>query len=241
MRRDCRVPDAEEESGEEDMELPFTTEQFLAVFEGYNLAIWPIQIVAYGLGVSAVLVTLSRRPYGDRIASGILAVLWLWTGLVYHVLFFAPINPIATLFGAAFIGQAVIWAFAGVVMDRLRFRIGRDLPSVAGGACIVYAMALYPLIGYLLGHGYPRSPSFGVTPCPLTIFTFGLLLWSRVRVPRYVLAIPVAWSVVGMSAAVTLGIVEDLGLLVAALVGIALLINPGRPATRISRWRRGFA
>ena len=66
------------------------------------------------------------------LVSGILAVLWLWTGLVYHVLFFAPINPIATLFGAAFIGQAVIWAFAGVVMDRLRFRIGRDLQSVAG-------------------------------------------------------------------------------------------------------------
>jgi hypothetical protein len=223
------------------MELPFTTEQFLAVFERYNVTIWPIQVVAYGLGSSAVLLTLGLHRYGDKIVSGILAVLWLWTGLVYHVLFFAPINPIAILFGAAFIGQAVIWVFAGVVLDRLRFRIGRDLPSAAGGACIVYAMALYPLIGYLLGHGYPRSPSFGITPCPLTIFTFGLLLWSRVRVPRYVLAIPAAWSVVGTSAAVSLGIVEDLGLLVAALVGIVLLIGPSRPSMPLRHWRRGFA
>jgi len=44
-----------------------------------------------------------------------------------------------------------------------------------------------------------------------------------------------------VTAAVSLGIVEDLGLLVAALVGIALLCRPDRPASPFSRWRRGFA
>ena len=223
------------------MELPFTVEQFLAVFERYNQAIWPAQIVAYVLGLAAIFLALRPFPDGDKIVSSILVVLWLWTGLVYHILSFAPINPIAVLLGAVFIGQAAIWALAGVVQGRLRCRIGRDLPSLVGAVIVVYAMVLYPLIGYLLGHGYPRSPSFGVTPCPLTIFTFGLLLWSRVRVPRYVLAIPIAWSVVGTSAAVSLGIVEDLGLLVAALVGIALLNRPDGPLTPFIRWRRGYA
>ena len=163
-----------------------------------------------------------------------------WTGLVYHWQFFAAINPVAAVFGAAFVGQALVWAFAGMVRGRLRFRIGRDLPSLAGAVFVVYAMVLYPIIGHLLGHGYPRSPSFGVTPCPLTIFTFGLLLWSRGRVPSYVLAIPLAWSFIGIWAAVSLGIVEDVGLFVAALVGTTSLSGPaGRPAT-FGRWHRGM-
>jgi hypothetical protein len=239
--RKGRQLEAEGEFGEETVDLPFTAEQFLGVFEQYNRAIWPLQVVAYVLGGTAILLTLRPRPYSDKIISGILVVLWLWTGLMYHALFFAPINPIATLFGAVFVGQAAIWAFAGVVQGRLRFRIGRDIRSVVGGALIVYAMVLYPLIGHLLGHGYLRSPSFGLTPCPLTIFTFGLLLWSRLRVPRYVLVIPVAWSIVGVTAAVSLGIVEDLGLLVAAFVSIALLSGPDRPPTPFGRWRREYA
>lgn len=223
------------------MELPFTTEQFLAVFERYNQAIWPMQVVAYALALTAILLTLSPRPCTDKIVSGILVAFWLWTGLAYHVLFFARINPIAALFGVAFVGQAVVRTVAEVVQNRLRFRIGRDVRSVVGGAFIAYAIVLYPLMGYLLGHGYPRSPTFGLTPCPLTIVTFGLLLWSRVRVPRYVLVIPLAWSLVGISAAASLGIVEDFGLPIAAILVTALLSGPDSPPMPLSRWRRGFA
>jgi hypothetical protein len=85
-------------------------------------------------------------------------------------------------------------------------------------------MALYPIIGGLLGHGYPRSPSFGVAPCPTTIFTFGLLLWTSVRVPIYVLAIPLLWSLIGFSAALWLGIREDIGLPIAGVLSTALLV-----------------
>jgi len=223
------------------MDLPFTAEQFLAVFERYNQTIWPAQLAAYVLGVLAVLLSVYSRPSTDKLVSGILVVLWLWTGLVYHWQFFAAINPVAAVFGAAFVGQALVWAFAGMVRGSLRFRIGRDLPSLAGAVFVVYAMVLYPIIGHLLGHGYPRSPSFGVTPCPLTIFTFGLLLWSRGRVPSYVLAIPLAWSFIGIWAAVSLGIVEDIGLFVAALVGTTLLSGPAGLPTTFGRWGRGYA
>jgi hypothetical protein len=32
--------------------LPFSTEQFFAVFSAYNARIWPAQIAAYGLGTT---------------------------------------------------------------------------------------------------------------------------------------------------------------------------------------------
>ena len=45
---------------------------------------------------------------------------------------------------------------------------------------------------------------FGVTPCPVTIFAFGVL--AAKPLPRLVLVIPLAWSLIGGSAAVLLGI-----------------------------------
>jgi hypothetical protein len=91
-------------------------------------------------------------------------------------------------------------------------------------------MIIYPVIGIFLGHGYPNSPCFGIAPCPATIFTFGLLLWTDKKVPKYVLIIPLLWSFLGPIAAMKLGIREDIGLLVAGVTGTVLLIVRDRAA-----------
>ena len=221
------------------MDLPFTTEQFLAVFERYNLAIWPLQIVAYALGVVAVAVTLKPVRRSDRVIGAVLAIFWIWIGVTYHLVYFREINPAATVFGAFFVTQGVLFLFVGVVRPRLVFRAGLSASSMLGGLLILYSMVAYPIIGSLLGHGYPRSPSFGVAPCPTTIFTVGLLLWTRARPPTYVLAIPLIWSAIGFSAAFTLGIYEDIGLPIAGVLGTALLLwRDGRSiGTRVLRRR----
>lgn len=67
-----------------------------------------------------------------------------------------------------------------------------------GWSFVIYAVVLYPLIGIATGHGYPHLPMFGVTPCPVTIFTFGMLRMSD-PVPRRLLEIPLVWSLIGES------------------------------------------
>jgi hypothetical protein len=89
---------------------------------------------------------------------------------------------------------------------------------------IALALIVYPILGALTGHAYPRAPLFGVAPCPTAIFTFGILLWARNRVGIYLLIIPFLWSLVGFTAALKLGIREDFGLLIAGLLGTGLLI-----------------
>jgi Family of unknown function (DUF6064) len=79
------------------------------------------------------------------------------------------------------------------------------------------------LLGYALGQTFPGSPTFG-TPCPTTIFTFGLLLWADKKVPLSLLIIPVLWSIVGTLAALNFGIKEDFGLLVAGTIGTTFII-----------------
>jgi hypothetical protein len=203
--------------------LPFTIDQFLEVFEQYNQAIWPMHILVYILGIGAILCAVKKTRYADQIISVALAFFWAWMGIVYHLMYFSTINRVAISFGILFIIQAILWLVFGVVRPKLSFRVEINAYSITGIALIVYAMLIYPIIGTLLGHGYPRSPNFGVAPCPTTIFTFGLLLWTNTKVPKLVLAIPLLWSVIGFGAALSLGIREDVGLLVAGMLSVGLL------------------
>lgn len=186
--------------------LPFTVDEFLDVFAQYNQAIWPMHIVAYILGIAALVLLVKKTPYSDRAISVILAFFWAWVGIVYHIMYFSTINGAALGFGVLFIVQAVLWLIFGVLRPKLSFKWEANPYTIIGAVMIIYAMIVYPLLGALQGHGYPRSPSFGVAPCPTTIFTFGLLLLTSAKVPKSLLVIPFLWSLLGISAAYQLSI-----------------------------------
>jgi Family of unknown function (DUF6064) len=201
--------------------LPFSREQFFAVFVAYNEAVAPAQLLLVALGIVAAALAV-RPPTGrwsDRAIGVVLAGLWLWMGVVYHWRFFRPINPAATLFGAAFVVEALLLAWAAVLRPRLSFRAPRSLRGGLALALLVYAFAVYPAVGWALGHRYPAAPTFGL-PCPTTIATLALLLWTVARPPVAVMLIPWAWALIGSAAAVQLGMWEDLGLPVALLLSV---------------------
>ena len=214
------------------MDLPFTTEQFLNVFREYNTAIWPIQVLAYAAGIGALGLSVRDSVRSDRLISAVLAAFWIWMGAVYHLTFFRTINSAAIAFGGVFVLEGLALIVAGVVRRDLRFAVRSDVYGWLGGAFILYALVLYPVLGAWLGHGYPQAPMFGVAPCPTTIFTFGLLLWTTGRVPGWLLIIPALWAVIGFTAAFELGILEDTGLLVAGVVGTGLLLYRNRRTRR---------
>lgn len=209
--------------------LPFTPAQFFAVFGAYNVAIWPAQIVAYGLAIVAVAALMRPGAAADRIVCTILAAMWIFTGAAYHWLHFAAINRAALAFGLAFVGQGAVFLVAGTVLNRIRFAAGRTVRAAVGAAFILYAAVLYPLLGAAFGHVYPDAPTFGVTPCPLTIFTFGCLLLVGTPVRWWMLAIPVLWSLVGGSAAFLLGVPQDWMLLASGAATVALLATARPP------------
>ena len=206
------------------MTPPFSTEQFLSVFRLYNTSIWPGQILLNALGILAII--LCCRKNVDSVAISLfLAGLWLWTGIVYHIVFFSLINPAAFIFGGLCVVQGALFIYYGVVRRAISFAYRRDLKGMTGALLLVYALIVYPVIGYFLGHAYPYAPTFGA-PCPATIFTFGLLLWTTSRVRGYLVTIPFLWTLVGSSAALHLGIREDIGLLISGVLGTALLTLP---------------
>lgn len=207
------------------MNTPFTIEQFLGVFVAYNAAIWPAQIVAYVLGLLAVSALWLNGSRGKRLIPAILAGMWAWNGIVYHFLSFAAINPAAKGFAVLFILQAILLAASAIAASGPRFRVEPDLRSATGLSLIAYALLIYPILGAWAGHGLMAGPMFGVAPCPMTIFTIGMLVLARGRWALRLSIIPILWSLVGLAAAVQLGISEDFGLPVAAIALVIVLAS----------------
>jgi hypothetical protein len=210
------------------MKIPFTIEQLFRVFETYNTAIWPSQVAAYVLGIVAIGLALRESRLSGKIISGILAFFWIWIGVFYYIIYFSVINPIAPMFGIFFVLQGVLFLLIGTIQGRLPFRLsGKTLPIL--GACFVlYAMVIYPLLGFGFGHSYPRAGMFGIAPCPTCIFTFGILLWAIKPVPAYLLILPLLWSFFGIIAAVNWRVHEDYGLVVAGVLGTILILSRNR-------------
>jgi hypothetical protein len=205
--------------------LPFTQDQFFAVFAAYNEATWPAPVVAYILAAGCMFAVAARNPHASRFVVGVLAVLWLWTGIGYHWLFFAKINPAALAFAVLFCIQGLLFVML-TIRPQARASRRPASRSILGWVLVGYATILYPLIGQLLGHAYPSAPVFGVTPCPLVIFTFGMLLLSGVRRSWPCLVIPVLWAVIGGTAAVLLEVAQDWMLPIsAALFLVSLRVN----------------
>lgn len=206
------------------MAPPFSREQFFEVFTRYNDAVFPAQFVLYALALVALGLVLARQRHAGRAASAVLALLWAWMALVYHLVYFREVNAAATLFGAAFLLAAVLFAWQGLVRGKLHFASALDARSAAGLLLVAYGLALYPALAWLLGHRYPAMPTFGL-PCPTTIFTLGLLTLLRPPYPRSVFIVPLAWVLVGVQAVFLFGLYEDLGLLAAGAAGAWLLFH----------------
>lgn len=209
------------------MKPPFTLEQFLEVFKNYNKAVFPMQIALYLLSAIAIYLVIKPNPKFDKIISIMLSFLWLWMGIVYHIIFFTAINKAAYLFGGLFIIQGILFLVFGVFQNKLSYQFQKDKYGITGMILILFSLIVYPVLGYFLGHVYPSSPTFGL-PCPTTIFTFGILLCSKKRCPMIILVIPFLWSVIGFMAAFQFGILEDTVLLIAGLLSVSLLIYRNR-------------
>ena len=203
------------------MKLPFTRDQFLDVFAAYHRGWGDGAALLWVLGLLAVLAWVRGRA-SSRALTILLVALWMWAALVYHALLFTAINRAAPLFALLFAVQAALFVRAGLVRADLRFDPGGHGTF---GPALAIAALLYPALSMLTSGDALRAPSFGV-PCPTVLLTAGFLLGARPEPPRHLFVIPILWSLIGGSAAVTMGIAPDVLLFVAA---IAMIVRASAP------------
>lgn len=211
--------------------LPFTADVFQSVVEQYNRAVWPAHVVAYGLGLAALVLALRPGTGGARLIGAILAAAWAWIGVVYYGVHLAAIDFAAPAYGALFVVEALLLGWTAAVRGKLAFRFRADAVGWGGIGLAVLALTLYPLVGWLAGDGRGASV-VGLAPAPTAIFTIGLLLLVDGPTPLRLVAIPVLWLLMGGAAAWVLGVPEGAVLPLAGVGGASLIVWKNRRQAR---------
>ena len=207
-------------------------ETLLELFTRYNQDWWPAHVIAYVLGLAIVVALLGRRA--DRRARWALILtgaLWLWQAAVFQAMYATDISvPLGAAYAVLFGVQGVLLVHAGVRRGLGPVRAGAA--CVIGWAALAYALLVYPLIGTMLGHGWPEVPLFGMAPCPTTIVTLGILMMREPAPTRRLLVVPILWVLLATGPAVGRGVWEDLGMVV---FGCAALVLSGRSQRSMRR------
>lgn len=209
------------------MTLPFTLEQFLDVFAAYNRLLWPGALLLWISSVGALVLLMRGDGRAPKLLGWVLAAQWGWSGIAYHLAFFRDINPAAVVFGVLFVAEAALFAWWTLRSLNAATHWPPTGWTRVGLALMVYAI-IYPVLGLAFGLRYPRMPTFGV-PCPTTLFTVGAFLVAGSAAPRWLGLIPLAWTVVGGSAAFLFGVRADLALPIAGAVLLVSMALPRRP------------
>jgi hypothetical protein len=201
--------------------MPFTTNEFLDVFAAYNSALWPLALALWVLTAAVFTAFVVCDRVWMPLPTLLLAGHWLWAGILYHALFFTAVNPVAWVFAALFAAQAALF-IAGTSSGGAIRAHWASVRHVVSSALILYSL-LYPAIVWADGFAYPRMPTFGV-PCPTVVLTLGFLV--AVSTSSVLLSVvPVAWSVLGLSAVWSFGVHADLVLPVAGALLVVDLIR----------------
>lgn len=203
------------------MKTPFTTEQFFNVFEQYNQAVFPAQLIILALALLCIVMIHSKIPIKDKLIGSFTGLLWIWTGTVYHIGFFAVINPVARVFGTLFILEGLLILFS-TFRNWLHFPFNYLMPDYLGYFFIVFGGLIYPLIGLAIHIEPTQTISLGL-PCPSTILTFGLFILARKQFPIHLIIIPVLWAIVGLFAAINFGVYQDIMLIISAVCALVVI------------------
>lgn len=203
--------------------LSFSLEEFLLVLDSYNLAIWPLQIFAYVLIVLVLFFSLKPTKHSTKIIVTILSFFWLFTGIVFCFIYWAPYHIFGYIFGICCTIQGLLFLYS-IIRSDITISSPDKTYKLIGLLFVLYAIIGYQIFGYYLGHIYPKFFAVGLVPCPTTIFTFGIFLIINKRIPIQYFVIPLIISLGGFLAAYN-GIYEDIGLIIVGILGAILLIQ----------------
>ncbi len=203
--------------------LSFSLKEFLLVLESYNLDIWPLQIIAYVLILLVLFISLKPTKYSVKIVLVVLSFFWLFTGIVFCFIYWAPSHIFGYIFGFCCTVQGLLILYS-VIKSDITISSPDKLYRLIGLLFVLYAVIGYQVLGYYLDHNYPKFFAVGLVPCPTTIFTLGIFLIINKSIPIKYFIIPLMISLGGFLAAYN-GIYEDIGLVIVGILVTILIVK----------------
>lgn len=201
--------------------LMFSARTYFRLIELYNLAVWPLHLLAGAFGIA--LIILSRRS--GRMAAVVLGVCWLWVAWAFHAERYATINSAARYIAAGFALQGLLLIFVG----RLQATYSR-----LGLGLLMVVLLGYPLLALISGRPWQQAEMFGIAPDPTVAATLAVLALSP-RAHRALWAVPLAWSAISGATLWTMDVAYAWVLPLIAMLALMQLILRRRPRSAPER------
>ncbi len=206
----------------------FDAEKWWSQVGTYNEAIFPMQIVML---VAAFLLTyfVFARPglKTNKMMKAYLSFTFVWNGIVFFLIFGKELP--GKFFGIP------LFVLLGILMawDIHANKIQLSLPDTSWQkyltVLLVLCSFLYPLIGYAFGHYYPKSCTFGVMPCPTTVFALALLTAAIPKVNKKIYILLLLWALPAFGKCLgAMDLYEDCVLFWAGVYAMIMLIKNWR-------------
>lgn len=202
--------------------LAFSPEVYFSLIAGYNRDIWPAQLIAFVLGLIVLAAVLRHFPKSDRIAAAILAIFWIWVGYVFHWQTFSGINFVAPVLAVLFLLQGLLLLWSGGIRGNVSFQFESGIVGWIALILILGGLVFHTLASVAVGHAWPGLAVFGTSPNPTLVFTLGVLLLGRPRVPWHLMMLPVLWGAVVSVGSWFLGIWDALPVALATAAAVVL-------------------
>jgi hypothetical protein len=208
--------------------ISYSAEVLHRLFFHYHMDLWPLALVTLAFGVLLLVLALRPSPARGVLTLTVLAAFWVFCGAVFHMTYLAELDPLSWIAGALFILQGVLSLRPVLFGPKPSFGLGGTPANWFGLALALGALLAYPLIAFLHAPTWQESPTFGITPASLSLFTLGVLLMARARIPLHLLVIPLLAALQTGITAWVLGLWQDLPLLALPPLAIAFALAHNR-------------
>jgi hypothetical protein len=213
--------------------LMFSARTYYRLFELYNLAIWPVHLIAGAFGAAILICAVRSGAASGRVAASLLAACWLWVAWAFHAERYAAINWAANYFAIGFAAEALLLFWSGTVRGRLALAPVRSRIDRIALGMLLFALLVYPLLGPASGRSWRQMEMFGVAPDPTAVATLALLLLSA-RVPWLLLPVPLLWCAISGATLWTMQAPDGWVAPLVALLALLLFVRNARRASRAS-------
>jgi len=159
----------------------------------YNNATFPMQII---MVVVAVILTycVFAKPNAktNKMMKAYLSFIFAWNGIIFFLIFGKELP--GTFLGAPLCILAAILFAWDIFTNKTQFRLPETKWQKYLTTLLVICALSYPLIGLPIGHYYPKTCTFGVMPCPTTVFALALLTAAIPKVDKKVCILLLVWA-----------------------------------------------
>lgn len=176
--------------------LMFSSQTYYRLFERINADLWPTHLLALALGASTLLLFGRHRERASPWVFAILAAGWGSVAWFYFWSRYANINLAAPYFAQAFAVESLLLIWMGLSRRRLSIARTSRLRQRAALGLVVFALAVYPLIGLALGRPWTQAEIIGLAPDPTALATLGILLLTGTRSFWVLGLIPILWCLI---------------------------------------------